>query len=365
MEPTEPPKAAGFWRPTRVAGVILGLVASLAASSVLWPGLSTGQPKNPHGDFKEECGLCHSSDGWTPAKISPAFDHAKFGFSLEGSHAAASCRSCHASLEFSQEKTQCVSCHQDVHRGELGTECAHCHTARSFLERTTMVRAHQLTRFPLTGYHATLDCESCHPLAASGHLRFVGTEADCYACHLDDYQSAKVPDHVAGDFSKDCQLCHGPTSWSPARFDHDKTAFSLTGAHRRIPCESCHGDGVYAGKSTACASCHQADYEATTNPPHAGTGFSTDCQSCHGTERWEGAQFDHDGPYFPIYSGPHAGRWADCTTCHTNPANYAQFTCLSCHPHSDQVATDGHHQEISGYRYDSQACYSCHPQGRR
>ena len=359
----EPSPIKRFWKPTRIASTTLLAAAGLAVLATLWPQLSIGQPKNPHGDFKEDCGLCHDASGWKPAKMSPKFDHARFGFPLDGTHAAADCRSCHASLEFSEERSQCVSCHQDVHRGELGVDCARCHTAHSFIDRSAMVRAHQLTRFPLTGYHASLDCETCHPPAASGHMQFVGTEAQCYDCHQQDFQLAKEPDHLGAGFSHDCQHCHGPIQWAPARFDHDRTSFPLTGAHRTALCEKCHGDGVYRGKSTACASCHQAEYDATTNPPHAGVGFPLDCQNCHGTGRWEGAQFDHDGPYFPIYSGAHAGRWTECATCHVNPNNYTQFDCLSCHPHSDKTATDGHHSQIAGYSYDSQSCYSCHPQG--
>ena len=138
------------------------------------------------------------------------------------------------------------------------------------------------------------------------------------------------------------------------------TRFPLTGAHRTVSCQSCHGNGVYPGKSTDCVSCHRSDYDQTTNPVHTAAGFPLDCASCHTTSGWSGARFDHDGRFFPIYSGAHRGRWQSCAECHTNPANYAQFTCLPCH---GQTETNGHHREVSGYQYDSQACYSCHPRG--
>jgi Zn finger protein HypA/HybF involved in hydrogenase expression len=344
--------------------MVAALAASLALAQALRSpaaGISAVTPPNPHGRFKGECGLCHGAEGWTPAHISPRFNHAKFGFALDGAHAAAACRACHATLDFSQEKTQCVGCHQDVHQGELGADCARCHTPRSFIDRAAMVRAHQLTRFPLSGAHASLDCESCHPPAVPGHLQFVGTSPNCAGCHMPDYRATTTPDHVAANFPTTCQNCHSNIAWRPASFDHDRTAFPLTGAHRSTPCLSCHGDGVYVGKSTACVSCHQADYNGTTDPAHSAAGFSTACQTCHNTTSWAGATFDHDGLYFPIYSGTHAGRWSACSDCHNSPSSYLQFTCFTCHA---QATTDSHHTGVSGYSYDSNACYRCHPKGR-
>jgi hypothetical protein len=115
----------------------------------------------------------------------------------------------------------------------------------------------------------------------------------------------------------------------------------------------------------ACADCHLDDYQGTTNPDHQASGFPTTCESCHRTTRWRDISgFDHDGLYFPIYSGKHRGRWSDCSDCHTVASNYSSFSCLGCHPHSDRQETDGHHREVGGYTYDSAACYSCHPRGR-
>jgi hypothetical protein len=37
------------------------------------------------------------------------------------------------------------------------------------------------------------------------------------------------------------------------------------------------------------------------------------------------------------------------------------FSCLTCH---SRGSTDEKHGGVSGYRYDSAACYNCHPQGR-
>ena len=47
----------------------------------------------------------------------------------------------------------------------------------------------------------------------------------------------------------------------------------------------------------------------TTDPDHTAAGFSTDCATCHSETAWEPSTFDHDGLYFPIYSGEHDGEW--------------------------------------------------------
>jgi hypothetical protein len=72
---------------------------------------------------------------------------------------------------------------------------------------------------------------------------------------------------------------------------------------------------------------------------------------------WDQGNFDH--VWFPIESGAHKN--FDCSECHTTTGNYAIFSCTtSCHPRSD---TNEDHDEVSGYTYNSAACYSCHPDG--
>lgn len=325
--------------------------------------LAVERPAHPHGKFRGECGLCHGAEGWKPAVISKQFDHSKFGFRLAGAHAAAPCASCHVTLDFSTTASRCASCHEDPHLGELGLDCARCHGDRSFLDRARMRRAHQFTTFPLSGAHAMIDCAECHPPTAQGQPRFVAARAECVTCHRADFLATTDPAHGPAGFPVDCAACHTSRSWRGARFDHAGTRFPLTGAHRALPCAACHGDGVWRGKDPSCVSCHRPEYDATTDPQHASLGFPLACESCHGTSTWSGGRFDHDA-MFPIDSGPHAGRWASCATCHTNPANYSVFTCLSCHPHADRAGTDDHHSEVAGYAYDSQACFNCHPRGR-
>lgn len=311
------------------------------------------ETRNPHGKLKEECAACHGPQSWVPARVS-TFDHAKKGLPLLGAHASAGCRSCHVSLKFVGARTECTSCHQDTHRGELGLDCARCHTPRSFHDQTVMARAHQTTRFPLSGAHGAVACTSCHKPTPAGQLAYASTSVQCVNCHRTQYIAAKSPDHVAGGFPEGCLQCHTPTTWTSARFNHNGSSFPLTGAHRTATCQQCHGDGVYNGKNTACVSCHQADYDATTNPIHASTGFPTTCQTCHTTTGWTGASLNHT--WFP----QRHGNARQCSDCHTTPTNYSMFTCTSCHTKS---RTDSDHRGENGYVYNSQNCYACHPRG--
>jgi len=333
-----------------VRRIALGLAVLVSALGPLTAAAQQAT-KNPHGQLKEECAVCHSAAGWVPAHVSAQFDHGKHGFALVGAHRQTACQSCHASLDFHGAPTECASCHKDVHNGELGNDCGRCHTPRNFIDRSAMTRAHQLTRFPLTGTHVTLDCEACHAPAPQGQLAFLKTSSDCADCHMTQYQSAKNPDHAGGGFPRDCSSCHATTTWTAARFNHDVTGFPLTGAHRAVTCQQCHGDGVYAGKSTACVSCHQQDYNATNNPVHTAAGFPTTCETCHTTAGWTGASFAHTWFTVPHHSA------TTCTDCHTDPTNYTTFLCTQCHT---QAGTTANHTGVRNYVWDSAHCYGCH-----
>jgi hypothetical protein len=346
--------------------VAMVVAAGLAVPAVPGTARAADTPSkanNPHGAYREDCALCHSAKGWKPVRISSKFDHGRF-LPLEGAHAAVSCMQCHKTLDFAMAPTACVDCHADVHNGELGVDCSRCHGTRSFIDRNDHIRLHRATRFPLAGAHTTLDCEMCHTLASPDAYTYVNTPSECSACHLDEYQSTADPDHAAVGFPTECSQCHDQFTWSRAKFDHAFTGFALTGAHVPLSCDRCHAGGVFTGLSPDCVSCHQDDYDGTNDPGHAAAGFPVNCTQCHNTRGWEGANFNH-AAFFPINSGAHAGKWSSCDVCHTNSANYSDFSCFGCHPHSDRTKTDGDHQGENGYTYDSNACYNCHPNGRK
>lgn len=70
---------------------------------------------------------------------------------------------------------------------------------------------------------------------------------------------------------------------------------------------------------------------------------------------------DSHAAYFPIGDGTnHAAQV--CTDCHQSADTFADYTCISCHDHSEELA-DTRHVYITGFVYQSSACFTCHPSG--
>jgi Zn finger protein HypA/HybF involved in hydrogenase expression len=320
------------------------------------------------GEMGFQCDACHTPTTWTNQR--DMFQaHARTRFPLFASHARLDCTACHRSqkpYEYRNTPAECGNCHLETYlkttnpshvQAGFPRRCEDCHNLTAPTWRSA-VFSHPAS-FPLTGGHARLACARCH---TSGS--YAGTSSACASCHQADYARTTNPNHSAGRFPTTCENCHTTTAWRPATFDHDQSRFPLTGAHTRVDCARCHTGGRYQGTPTDCYSCHQASYAGTSNPNHAASGFPTDCASCHSTSAWRPASFDHDGRYFPIYSGSHRGRWSSCSDCHVSAGNYRAFECIVCHAHSNKAQVDRDHGGVNGYRYASSACYQCHRNGR-
>jgi hypothetical protein len=271
------------------------------------------------------------------------------------------CAGCHTNNTYSGTPLQCFSCHQDDftrtanpnHQAAgFPQDCSVCHSTSQWPGATF---DHSRTQFPLMGAHAPLQCSSCH----TGGV-FAGLGSSCVSCHLSRYNATANPNHRAAGIPQECQVCHSASAWTPASFDHNQTSFPLTGAHQTVQCANCHLGGRYDGTPSDCYSCHQTEFNGTTDPNHRAAGFPTNCATCHSTARWQGATFTHR---FPIYNGPHSGKWNTCGDCHTNSTNYAVFSCINCHEH-EKSQTDRDHREVRDYVYNSANCYACHPTGR-
>jgi hypothetical protein len=308
-------------------------------------------PLVPHHTFPGDCGICHVPERWDKLREDFAFDHEKeTGHRLEGIHAGAACLRCHndrgpVSVYAARG---CGGCHPDPHGDTLGLDCTRCHGQQDW-SPTGLIAEHARTRFPLYGVHVVVPCESCHERAPVGEYR--GAPVRCELCHGDDLARATSPDHLASGWTQTCERCHTPTGWTGSNFSHN--FFPLTGGHAGLACTSCHTDGTFGSLPADCYSCHRDDYERAPN--HLALGYPTSCQSCHSTRSWDASLSRHP---FPL-TGPHN---ATCTTCH-NAGSVQAFTCFACHEHSrDQ--TDPKHREVSGYTYDSNACYRCHRSGK-
>jgi hypothetical protein len=183
---------------------------------------------------------------------------------------------------------------------------------------------------------------------------------------MDNYQATTAPNHSEAGYSTTCTDCHqmNAFSWTGVNFTH--TFFPLTEGHAVNDCALCHKNpNDQTDISPDCISCHQEDYNNAQIIDHVQLNFSTNCTDCHTTAPgWAPAEFkQHDAEFFPVYSGKHGGEWESCTDCHNSPSNYQIFTCIDCHDHEKSKMDDEHLGEVSGYIYESNACFECHPTG--
>ena len=311
----------------------------------------TSSNQNPHGTITIPCEDCHTSTSWKPIRSVPEFDHNHTSYPLRGMHVKVQCTQCHVSLVFANAGTHCADCHADIHRGQFGTKCETCHTVNGWELQTAQLKEHA-NRFPLLGAHAALECVDCHKNEAVG--QFAGLSTTCISCHSTDFQTAQ-PSHTTLNFPTNCESCHSEDSWVGAKFDHLKmTGYALTGAHATLECTACHIGGKYQGTPAQCYGCHAADFNGTTNPPHAQAGFSQQCQTCHTTVAWIPATFDHNTTSFPL-TGAHVN--VACNLCHINGQFAGTPTdCYSCHVKDFTGTTNPNHVQ-GGF---SQQCQMCH-----
>jgi hypothetical protein len=313
----------------------------------------TTSPNHAAAGYSTACDSCHRASD--PTWLTANATHSTFP--LVGVHAVQACTACHKNGVYLGTPRDCFTCHQANYNqttspnhaaAGYSTACDSCHRAS---DPTWLTATVNHTTYPLVGVHATQACTACHK---NGVYR--GTPRDCFTCHQANYNQTTNPNHAAAGYSAACDSCHRATdpTWLTATVNH--TSFPLVGVHATQACTACHKNGVYLGTPRDCFSCHQTNYNQTTNPNHAAAGFPTTCDQCHKATdaSWTLGTFAHTA--FPI-TGRHA---AACSSCHTSPTNYKVFTCLTCH---DRASTDSHHQGRSGYVYDSQACYTCHPRG--
>lgn len=316
---------------------------------------------SPHGSkMVIDCAKCHSPQSWTMDTKTSTFDHAKDAdFPLWGQHRSLDCQSCHGSLKFSEVQTNCNACHIDFHQQTVGNDCARCHNTRSWIVEE-ITRMHERTSFPLIGVHATQDCAVCHKDASL--VNFAPTGVTCLDCHRAEYFAAREPDHQSNQFSTDCSVCHSLTGngWKGGQILH--SFFPLEQGHAGLDCTVCHKPPGFSGLDANCINCHATLINPSQSVDHG--DFPSDCKLCHSlAPGWRPAGFSLHDTYFPIYSGKHKGEWNDCIDCHLQPENYKIFSCINCHEHNNAQKMAKEHDEVSGFKFESMACFGCHPRG--
>ena len=208
----------------------------------------TTNPNHVTGNFPTTCATCHSTSSWTGA----SFDHSKTSFPLTGAHASVPCAQCHTNNNYTTLPTACYGCHQKDFTGTTNpnhvssgfpTDCTLCHSTSNWTSSTF----NHASVFPLTGLHATIACATCHT-----NNNYTTLATDCYSCHKADYNGTNNPSHVAAGFPTTCATCHSTTDWTGATFNHNTTAFPLTGFHTTVACAACHTNNNYTTLPTAC-----------------------------------------------------------------------------------------------------------------
>jgi hypothetical protein len=156
---------------------------------------------DPHaGQLGARCESCHNETSW---RRNIKFDHDQTPFPLLGRHAVALCEDCHRSFKFKDAPRACVSCHADQHHeGRLGSNCALCHNPNSWTRWT--FNHNRQTKFPLTGAHTGLQCQSCH---VSKNVTKVTAPTACIDCHRAD-------DAHQGSYGRTCERCHVTSSFT-------------------------------------------------------------------------------------------------------------------------------------------------------
>lgn len=219
--------------------------------------------------YANDCSLCHNEQVYTPSLFTIA-KHAETRFPLKGAHGAVPCNDCHkkpAQKEsvFRFDNVRCEACHADRHNGMFNKfmadlSCARCHSMQDW---KSVAFDHVSTKFVLVGKHLTVRCADCHKEQIVGgvkRLQYQGMPVECQSCHKDIHfgqfaQIDKTP----------CAICHSPQAWRTLLFNHEtQSAFLLTGAHKNVPCRSCHKEEKISGQTvvrykplpTKCESCH-------------------------------------------------------------------------------------------------------------
>ena len=222
-----------------------------------------------------ECAPCHTTAGYRPTLFG-AVSHNATRFPLVGKHAATACSACHTAprprLDLHVTKQVCADCHENPHGDQFAKEmaqggCGQCHQPLGWklpkIDHST---------WPLTGAHATAQCDSCHHPSPEDRKSgrgssYRGVPRNCNGCHDDVH---------LGQFRLtapvlECDKCHSTKVFKIPTFDHQGIAgWALTGEHAKVDCAKCHRPAKLKDESITtrwrlpsaeCKFCHANPHE--------------------------------------------------------------------------------------------------------
>jgi hypothetical protein len=153
----------------------------------------------------QDCGQCHSPEGWKPAQ----WDHGgpPASWPLEGVHAERGCLDCHPGYQAQGTSPDCYGCHRaeyestqdpDHQANGFPTDCSLCHRVR---DRDWLHGTYDHAWYPLDGQHNRIRCKKCHPIPND----FTLGSTRCLTCH--DRKHKNDP----------CAECHYTDNWKHTR----------------------------------------------------------------------------------------------------------------------------------------------------
>jgi hypothetical protein len=205
-----------------------------------------------------ECKPCHTTAGFYPTLFT-ATSHETTRFPLIGKHSAAPCLACHKGprprTNLHVANQACANCHENPHGDQFKKEmsrggCKECHQPTGWdLPKID----HSI--WPLTGVHATAQCDSCHHPTDEDRRKgtgasYRGVPRNCVGCHDDVHLGQfRLTNPV-----RDCPECHTTKSYKLPDFAHEAvTGWALTGTHVKTECVKCHPLTVLRGETRPTA----------------------------------------------------------------------------------------------------------------
>jgi len=258
------------------------------------------------------------------------------------------CTNCHT-LGEGLSNNKCLDCHKEIktridnNRGYhssnevKGKECWTCHSehnGRNFnlIKFNTKSFNHSKTGYDLTGKHKEIECKDCHNKKfifdkelSKKASTFLGLNKNCVNCHEDVHKNS------AGT---NCESCHNTRNFNKEiKFNHNKTHFSLRGAHQTVKCSDCHKKNetaqkieliFVANRNPQCIDCHEDIHKGK---------FGKNCLECHNFNSFTQTatqKFDHSKTNFPLI-GKH--QFVECKECHKQKFTLSvkHDKCIDCH----------------------------------
>lgn len=142
-----------------------------------------------------------------------------------------------------------------------------------------------------------------------------------------------------------------------------------------VGCGGGHDDAFREVGADDCSTCHLAEFQSTSQPPHSALGYSQGCVDCHGSKNWRPPENPdtHPDVDFLISAGPHRPELVACSDCHDPTMDVTSIAglntnCVGCHTGAHTlVIMDDVHKEDPEYPIGDPRpnfCLDCHADGR-